>query len=166
MQGYNENNRPLWAPWRIKYILSEKTDPCFLCNKKLASDDDDEYMIVFRADYSFVMLNAFPYNPGHLMICPYEHLGDITELGQETLIEMMELCIKSKEKLVSAMNPNGFNIGFNLGPAAGAGLDEHVHMHIVPRWIGDTNFMPVLGKNRVVPQALRDTANLLRKHFG
>jgi ATP adenylyltransferase len=165
MENTNEKNRPLWAPWRIDYILSEKTGECFLCDRQQSSGKKDEFMIIFRGDYSFVMLNAYPYNSGHLMVCPYEHVGDISVIAKKKLNEMMELCVKSKEVLADVMNPGGFNIGFNLGLPAGAGLEEHIHMHIVPRWIGDTNFMPVLGNTRVVPQALQETADLLRIHF-
>ena len=165
MKNSNEKSRPLWAPWRIEYILSEKTDECFLCSRKQPADSKDEFMVVYRGNYSFIMLNAYPYNSGHLMVCPYDHVGDISAVNKKTLNEMMELCIKSKEVLVEVMNPNGFNIGFNLGLPAGAGLEEHIHMHIVPRWIGDTNFMPVLGNTRVVPQALKETADILKKHY-
>ena len=165
MKNNAEKNRPLWAPWRIEYILSEKSGECFLCNREKTSDKKDEFMVIFRAKYSFVTLNAFPYNSGHLMICPYNHLKDITDLKTEALNEMMELCVKSKKVLTKVMNPDGFNIGFNIGLAAGAGLEDHVHMHIVPRWVGDTNFMPVLSNTRVVPQTLKETAELLRKAF-
>ncbi len=99
------------------------------------------------------------------MVCPYEHIKDITELDTETLNEMMELTVKSKKVLTKVMNPEGFNIGFNIGLPAGAGLEDHVHMHIVPRWIGDTNFMPVIGNTRVVPQTLKKTATILKKTF-
>ena len=146
MKQNNEKNRPLWAPWRIEYILSEKTKECFLCDRKEVSGKEDEHMVIFRGENSFVMLNAYPYNSGHLMVCPYEHIGDIAAIKKEVLNEMMDLCVRAKETLSSIMNPNGFNIGFNLGIAAGAGLEEHIHMHIVPRWVGDTNFMPVLVK--------------------
>ena len=165
MKETSKKNRPLWAPWRIEYILSEKSGECFLCDRKQPSENEDEFMVVFRAEYSFVILNAYPYISGHLMVCPYEHVGDISLLDKKTLNEMMELCVKSKEILADVMNPDGFNIGFNLGASGGAGLEEHLHMHIVPRWIGDTNFMSVLGNTKVVPQALRETADLLRKHY-
>jgi len=155
----------LWAPWRIEYILSEKKEECFLCNKERNNNKKDEFMVIFRAKYSFAILNAYPYISGHMMVCPYEHIGDISSLDKKVLNEMMDLCIKSKEALVCTMNPDGFNIGFNLGVAAGAGLEEHVHMHIVPRWIGDANFMSVLGDTRVIPQSLQETADLLRKHY-
>ncbi len=164
MKQDNDTGRPLWAPWRIEYILSEKTGECFLCDRK-STDKNDEYMIIYRGKNSFVMLNAYPYNSGHLMVCPYEHIGDIAAVRKEVLNEMMDLCVRAKETLLKLMNPGGFNIGFNLGVAAGAGLEEHIHMHIVPRWVGDTNFMPVLGKTRVVPQALKETAEILRKNF-
>ena len=165
MSSNCNDNRPLWAPWRIDYILSNKTKECFLCNKKIKSSDENEFMVIKRGKYSFVTLNAYPYNAGHLMVCPYDHVGNISNITKETLNEMMELCIESKEALDRVMHPQGFNIGFNLGIAAGAGLEEHIHLHIVPRWNGDTNFMPVLGNTRVVPQALRDSAEMIRKSF-
>ena len=110
----------------------------------------------------FVILNRYPYNSGHLMVVPYRHIGDIAELTAEERIELMDLTIKAKEVLKKVMNPEGFNIGFNLGLPAGAGVADHIHQHIVPRWNGDTNFMPVLGNTRVVPEALDATAELLR----
>ncbi|MCF7790934.1 MAG: HIT domain-containing protein [Victivallales bacterium] len=157
--------KPLWAPWRIEYILSPKNGECFLCNREKDNDKPDDFMVIARGKKVFVILNAYPYNSGHLMITPYEHIGDISSLSKETLHEMMEVCTAAKNTLNNTMNPDGFNIGFNLGTAAGAGLKEHIHMHIVPRWIGDTNFMPVIDNTRVIPQALRDTADILRKKF-
>ncbi len=165
MKKADEKNRPLWAPWRIEYILSDKTGECFLCDRKQPSERKDEFMVVFRAEHSFVMLNAYPYISGHMMVCPYKHVGDISAIDKKVLSEMMKLCVKSKEVLAAVMKPDGFNIGFNLGVSAGAGLEEHLHMHIVPRWIGDSNFMAVLGDTRVVPQALKETAGILKKHF-
>jgi ATP adenylyltransferase len=160
-------NRPLWAPWRIEYILSSKENKCFLCNRKASSmERDDNFMVIARGKTVFAMLNAFPYNSGHLMIAPYEHIGDISKLPKKTLHEMIEVCTAAKNTLKKTMSPEGFNIGFNLGLPAGAGLEDHIHMHVVPRWIGDTNFMPVLSNNtRVIPQALKDTAKILKESF-
>jgi ATP adenylyltransferase len=160
------NNRPLWAPWRIDYILGAKEGKCFLCNREIPSPEEvDDFMVIARGKNVFAILNAFPYNSGHLMVVPYKHIGDISELPKETLHEMIEVCTAAKNTLKKTMNPEGFNIGFNLGLPAGAGLEDHVHMHIVPRWIGDTNFMPVLDNTRVIPQSLKDTANILRDTF-
>ncbi len=155
----------LWAPWRIEYVTAPKAKGCFLCERRKPSKVSDERMIIARGRSVFVMLNAFPYNSGHLMISPYRHLGDISLLDKRTLAELMEFTIKAKETLAKVMRPHGFNIGFNLGTAAGAGLEEHVHLHIVPRWNGDTNFMAVLADVRVVPQALKDTAELIKNEW-
>ncbi len=159
-------NRPLWAPWRIDYILSPKDDECFLCDRqKISPEKSDDFMVIARGKNVFVMLNAYPYNSGHLMVVPYRHIGDISDLPKFVLHEMIEVCTASKNTLKKALNPEGFNIGFNLGLPAGAGLEDHIHMHVVPRWIGDTNFMPVLDNTRVMPQSLKDTANILRDSF-
>ncbi len=143
----------LWAPWRLEYIAGERPDGCIFCDKPLEKDDRANY-ILRRGVHSFVLLNAFPYNNGHLMIAPYAHLSDLDELPLETLVEMMKLCQNALRALRLAMGPDGFNVGFNLGAAAGAGIKDHLHLHVVPRWAGDTNFMPVLADVRVVPQSL------------
>jgi ATP adenylyltransferase len=143
----------LWAPWRLEYIAGERPDGCIFCDKPLEKDDRANY-ILRRGVHSFVLLNAFPYNNGHLMIAPYAHLSDLDELPLETLVEMMKLCQDALRALRLAMGPDGFNVGFNLGAAAGAGIKDHLHLHVVPRWAGDTNFMPVLADVRVVPQSL------------
>ena len=161
----NNEGRPLWAPWRIEYILGPKDGECFLCNRQEPSDNKDDFMVIARGRNAFIMLNAFPYNSGHLLIAPYKHIGDIAEVPKEILHEMMDLCTEAKELLKKVMNPDGFNIGFNLGKAAGAGLEEHLHMHVVPRWVGDTNFMPILDNTHVMPQSLKDTANILKENF-
>lgn len=155
--------RPLWAPWRIEFIRSEKDGECFLCgNESPKHDKIEEALIVHRDKECFVILNRFPYNSGHLMVAPFEHIGDLAVLSTESRSEIMELCVKSQMVLNRVMAPQGFNIGFNLGTAAGAGVADHLHMHIVPRWIGDNNFMAVLGDNRVVPESLEVTADLIR----
>jgi len=162
----NETERKnLWAPWRIEYILGPKDGACFLCGRERDSGAKDDFMVVGRGESVFVMLNAFPYNAGHLLVAPYAHVDDIAKLPPDTLNELMGFTVKAKQLLAGLMRPDGFNIGFNLGAAAGAGLESHVHEHIVPRWVGDTNFMPVLDDTRVVPQALRDTAALLRSRW-
>ena len=156
----------LWAPWRIEYILSSKDQGCFLCDRKEKNSNkkDDEY-VIYRSRNAFVMLNAYPYNSGHLLIAPYEHTGDIAMLPKETLYEISDLMVLSKRVLARVMNPAGYNVGYNFGSAAGAGCEEHLHLHIVPIWIGDVNFMPVIGDVKVMPQSLRDTAKILASAF-
>lgn len=157
--------RPLWAPWRIEFIRGVKADRCFLCNNEVPHDSREELLIVGRGTTAFVMLNRFPYNSGHLLVAPYRHVGKLGELTREERSELMELATHAEEILTDLMRPEAFNVGFNLGKAAGAGLAEHLHMHIVPRWNGDTNFMPVLADTRCVPEALESTAELIRKHW-
>ncbi len=157
-------DRPLWAPWRIEFIRGEKEKRCFMCDlEQPGTFPQEEALIVYRGKTAFVILNRYPYNSGHLLVAPYRHLGDISELTAEERVEIMDLCIKGKEVLEKLMKPSGYNVGFNLGAAAGAGVADHIHLHIVPRWNGDTNFMPVIGDTRVVPEALEDTAELIRK---
>ena len=149
--------RQIWAPWRMAYIRrDEKTSACVLC-RSWASDDDAESYILYRGERAYIMLNLYPYNNGHLMVVPYEHVASLEDLETETLTELMVLVNRSLAALREAMAPHGFNIGVNLGRAAGAGIREHVHIHIVPRWEGDTNFMPLLGQTRVIPEMLEDT---------
>lgn len=160
------NDRPLWAPWRIEFIRGEKDKRCFLCGKQRVNPEwPEESLVVFRGRTAFVILNRYPYNSGHLMIAPYSHTGDISELTVEERHEIMDLCVKAKEVLQKVMRPDAFNVGFNLGVAAGAGIADHLHMHIVPRWIGDTNFMPVISDTRCVPEALDETARIIRENW-
>jgi len=160
------HDRPLWAPWRINFIRSEKDTGCFLCdNNSDNSKSDEEELIVFRGETCFIILNRYPYNSGHLLIAPYRHIGDIVELDPAELHEIMDLTVLAKKVLVQTMQPDAFNAGLNLGIAAGAGIADHVHMHIVPRWNGDTNFMSIIDDVRVVPEALTVTAELLRPAF-
>lgn len=154
----------LWAPWRIGYVIGEKPTECVFCSQP-ATHDDEQELILNRGELSFVLLNRFPYNNGHLLVAPFEHVGDLSGLTQAQLVEMMGLAKVWIEVLRRAMYPEGFNVGFNIGRVAGAGIEEHVHLHIVPRWSGDTNFMPVLGDTRVVPQSLRDCYEVLRAEF-
>ena len=155
------HERPLWAPWRIEYITSEKDGPCFFCEK--AEGGDVPNHVIARGRTAFVLLNTFPYNSGHVLIAPYRHVADLNDLTPDELTELMVLAVRAKEVMTTVMQPQGFNFGFNIGAAAGAGVADHVHGHMVPRWVGDTNFMPVLGDTRVVPQALDETAALLRE---
>jgi ATP adenylyltransferase len=146
----------LWAPWRLEYIKGPKEDECIFCTKPEAGDDRATY-IVRRGEHCFAILNAFPYNNGHLMISPYEHVSSIEELGAETLLELMTMSQAALTTLREVYGPEGFNLGINQGKVAGAGMEHHVHLHIVPRWGADTNFMPVIGDTRVLPQSLDDS---------
>jgi ATP adenylyltransferase len=154
----------LWAPWRIRYILGERETGCFFCRKSQEADDAKNHVLI-RDRTCFALLNAFPYNAGHIMIAPYKHTGEIDDLGEQELADLMTLVVRCKKLLARAMKPQGFNIGLNLGKAAGAGVDDHVHWHIVPRWTGDTNFMPVTADTRVVPQALDELFAELKRHL-
>ena len=153
----------LWAPWRIRYILGEKETGCFFCHKSQEAADEKNLVLV-RDRTCFALLNTYPYNPGHLMIAPYKHTGELDDLGEQELAEFMSLTRRCKQILTRAVRPDGFNIGLNLGKPAGAGVLDHVHMHVVPRWNGDTNYMPVLGDTRVIPQALDELYATLLKH--
>ncbi len=146
----------LWAPWRLEYIKGPKPDECIFCTKPEAGDDRGSY-IVRRGEHCFVMLNAFPYNNGHLMVAPYRHVPSIEELDGDALLELMTLSQQGVAALREAYGPEGFNLGINQGKVAGAGMEHHVHLHIVPRWGADTNFMPVIGDTRVLPQSLEDS---------
>lgn len=134
----------------------DKVPGCVLCNKGTGKNDPADY-VLYRGERAYVILNLYPYNNGHLMVVPYEHVSSLEDLDSETLTELMLLVKRSLATLRKAMAPHGFNVGVNLGQAAGAGIHEHVHIHIVPRWEGDTNFMPVLGETRVIPQMLEET---------
>ena len=145
--------KKLWAPWRIEYILAEKTKGCIFCSIS-DKDTDRNNLILYRGETCFVIMNYYPYNNGHLMVVPYRHTSDLTLLSREEQMEMMFLIQQSTTILSQALNAEGFNIGMNLGKTAGAGIDEHIHAHIVPRWNGDTNFMPVTGHTKVISQGL------------
>jgi ATP adenylyltransferase len=146
----------LWAPWRLEYIKGPSPDECIFCAKSRMGDDRAAH-IVRRGEHCFAMLNAYPYNNGHLMVSPYRHVPSIEELDDAELLELMTLTRQSLAALRDAYGPEGFNLGINQGKVAGAGFDDHVHQHIVPRWGADTNFMPVIGDTRVLPQALDDS---------
>jgi ATP adenylyltransferase len=154
--------RPLWAPWRIEYIRGDKSDGCFICDLAHGEEPEVGEMVVARGEASFVIMNAYPYNSGHVLIAPYSHVPDLAEVPETTVAEIMRLTMHAKKVMARLLTPDGFNFGFNFGAAAGAGLAEHVHGHLVPRWYGDTNFMPVIGDVRVMPEALAATARLLR----
>lgn len=156
----------LWAPWRMAYIdpSGAKEQGCIFCVKP-EEDRDEENLILNRGARCFVLMNLFPYNNGHLMIAPYAHVPDIERLDAETLTEMMLTAQKSLAALRAAMRPDGFNMGINQGTVAGAGIADHVHFHVVPRWNGDTNFMPVLADTKVMPDYLQNTYRQLKPHF-
>jgi ATP adenylyltransferase len=161
-------NHRIWAPWRLPYVkdaAKDKDEECIFCTKP-AADDDVANFIVHRGERCFVILNTFPYTNGHLMVAPYEHTSALQDLDAETIAEMMGLSQQAMRRLEEAYSPNGYNVGFNQGRIAGAGFEGHIHMHIVPRWGGDTNFMPVLADTRVMPQALDQTYEALRGGFG
>jgi len=154
----------IWAPWRIQYILEEKPGGCILCDKPKEDKDVQNY-ILYRGGKNFIMMNSYPYNPGHLLVAPHRHTANLEELTEEERNEHFELISRSIRILREAFQPGGFNIGANIGKVAGAGIDDHFHSHIVPRWQGDTNFIPVLSDIRVVPQALADTYKTLEGKF-
>ena len=156
----------LWAPWRMDYILDSKEPAkgCIFCDLPDQQNDKKNY-IIHRSDLSFVMLNKFPYNNGHIMVIPYKHEADYTALDQEIIADAQQLIQKSLIALKNSMDPHGFNIGLNLGRTAGAGIDAHLHYHIVPRWEGDSNFVSVIGQTRVIPEDLETTYEKLAPHF-
>jgi ATP adenylyltransferase len=154
----------IWAPWRLAYVKDASKDAeqeCIFCAKP-ASDDDEANLIVHRGERCFVILNLFPYTNGHLMIAPYEHLATLGELDPDTVAEMMRLTQRAMAVLEDRYEPHGYNVGFNQGRVAGAGVEHHIHMHVVPRWGGDTNFMPVLADTRVMPQTLSESYATLK----
>lgn len=150
----------LWAPWRMDYVAGEKPDGCVLCQAAQAQDDAEAH-VIYQGQYNYVILNRFPYNSGHLMVVPYEHIGAFTDLSPEQLAEMMDIAQGAVEAFQECLHPDGVNLGINLGRAAGAGINDHLHLHIVPRWAGDTNFMTVLADTRVVPQSLGESCRTL-----
>lgn len=152
----------LWAPWRIDYILGERENGCVFC-RKFAESSDAENFVVYRGERAGIIMNIHPYTNGHIMIIPYRHAGELDDLEDEELAEMMFLTRKGVQMLRRAMQPHGFNIGLNIGAAAGAGIGDHLHIHVVPRWQNDTNFMPVLADVRVIPESLNDTYKRLRE---
>lgn len=155
----------LWAPWRINYIsVAHKSKKCIFC-KALKTEDDRKMLLLHRGKKAFVMLNLYPYNNGHLMITPNRHVGDIGELSGKEKSALFDLVQKSVAVLKGTLKPEGFNIGMNLGAVAGAGVKDHLHIHVVPRWKGDTNFMPVVADTKLISQSLDEAYKLLRKAF-
>ena len=154
----------LWAPWRMDYISTTDKEQNIFVNKAQSENDRDN-LVLYRAKNNFIIMNLYPYNNGHLMIVPYDKHDDMTNLDIDTLHEIMELSKESMRILKLKLKSEGFNFGLNMGKAAGAGIDDHLHFHIVPRWSGDANFMPVIGHTKVIMQSLFDTYDLLKTEF-
>jgi len=159
--------KKLWAPWRMQYVQkidNPGDEGCIFCEKPKQLEDKQN-LILHRGRKNFIILNLYPYNNGHLMVVPYEHTDNCGTLDDETAQELWQLVNTSKHALEQAFHPEGFNIGMNVGRIAGAGIYQHIHMHIVPRWNGDTNFMPVVADTKVISQALSDTYDALKPYF-
>ncbi|MDF0590321.1 HIT domain-containing protein [Methanotrichaceae archaeon Mx] len=154
--GGGEPVRTLWAPWRMDYILSDKRGGCIFCEKE-GEDRDRENLILFRGRHHFIIMNAYPYNNGHMMVVPRRHTSTLEGWSPEERAEFLELTDIAVDILKRTMRPDGFNIGINMGEVAGAGIADHIHLHVVPRWSGDCNFMPVLADTRVVPEHIQAT---------
>ena len=147
----------LWTPWRMQYIASDKSARgCIFCDLP-AEDNDRENLIVARSSRAFIILNAYPYTSGHVVVVPYEHVPDLEQLDEETLLDIALMMNRATAALRRMAKPDGFNLGANIGKAGGAGLADHVHLHVVPRWVGDSNFMPAIADTRLLPQTLLNT---------
>lgn len=155
----------LWAPWRMQYIGGEQRPGCLICRVIENPSDEDADLVVWRPDQAIVMLNKFPYNPGHLMVAPHAHKPSLEDLDDPETAALMSALRTTLTVLRTTLQPEGFNVGANIGRPAGAGIPDHVHLHVVPRWNGDTNFMPVLDDVKVVAEALTQTAAKLRQSF-
>ncbi len=153
----------LWAPWRMDYILERKKRGCFLC-KKLKEKKNKKNLILYQGGYAFVVMNKYPYTNGHLMVVPKRHCLHLEQLEEEELKELFALMKTSTQVLKANLHPDGFNIGMNIGKVGGAG-EDHLHLHIVPRWAGDTNFMPVIGETKIIPEYLENTYQKLHSTF-
>ncbi len=156
--------KKLWAPWRARYILGPKEKGCLLCRISGENKDEENY-VLWRGELGYIMLNLYPYNAGHLMIVPYRHEKNLENLDDRESGEVMRLAQMSIRALKGSLRPQGFNLGMNLGSIAGAGIEEHIHLHVVPRWRGDTNFMPVSASTKVISQALEETYRDLKDAF-
>jgi ATP adenylyltransferase len=159
MQGL-PMTKPLWAPWRLEYIQqADEQEGCFFC--RAADGPDEDGLVVHRGEQAFVVLNKYPYASGHLMVAPFRHVGDFGELENDEALEIHRLAAQGLGALAAAYEPQGYNLGWNLGRIAGAGIVDHIHLHVVPRWAGDTNFMPVLADAKVLPEHLVDSRRKL-----
>ena len=154
----------LWAPWRLEYIQSPDVEDCIFCVGENSAEDQAR-LVVARGVYSFVLMNRYPYSNGHLMVSPYRHLPDFMKLEEDEVLEIHRMLILSQRALREVCAAQGFNVGWNIGQVAGAGIVDHIHMHIVPRWAGDSNFMPILADTRVIPQHIEKTHRLLAEAF-
>lgn len=155
----------LWTPWRYSYVSKNEPSPeCIFCDKAASTDDENDF-VIHRATHSFVLLNIYPYNNGHVMIAPFEHRPTLEGLAEETAVEMMLLARITEKHLRRIYRPQGINIGMNIGECAGAGVAGHIHMHILPRWLGDVSFMTTVGETRIIPEDLRATWQKLSAAF-
>jgi ATP adenylyltransferase len=154
----------LWAPWRMGYILSDKTQGCIFCELP-KQDRDRENLILYRSLHNFVIMNRFPYNNGHIMVVPYLHVSSLEGLSDEALLDFMKVTQHAQGSIKKAFMPEGFNMGINVGKIAGAGMEEHIHLHMVPRWAGDTSFMTVFDEVRVIPEHILSTYDKLFAAF-
>ncbi len=154
----------IWAPWRKEFILSKKEENCFFC-EAIKDNQDRKNLVLYRGKECFCILNKYPYNNGHLMIVPKMHKDDLSKLNDSEMLELLTLSRDVKNILAKKLKPEGFNLGINFGKVAGAGVEDHIHLHIVPRWTGDTNFMPVIAETKVIPQSLDDLYLELKDYF-
>lgn len=155
----------LWTPWRYQYVSKPGPNQvCIFC-EALKRNQDAETLIVFRGRHNFVLLNRYPYTTGHVMIAPYDHVAGLDEAAPETLAEIMQLCVRVQRALAAEYQPEGYNLGMNLGKIAGAGVAGHLHLHLLPRWAGDTSFMTTVGETRIEPEDLSTTYAKLKRHF-
>lgn len=157
-------NDILYSPWRLQYIISEKENQCIFCVKP-NSKDDAKHLILYRTELSFVIMNLYPYNNGHLMVVPYRHVARLSDLEMDEVNDLFQLVQTTEGILTRVYHSDGFNIGLNLGKAAGAGIDEHLHVHIVPRWNGDCNFMHSINGTRVIPEAFEQAYAKIKEEF-
>lgn len=160
----------LWSPWRNHYVTSDQAQQppgCIFCSFAVppAPEFDDEHYILFRGQYNFLLLNLYPYTTAHLLIVPFAHVAELADVVKPVTDEMMDLAKAAQRAIDLEYKPDGYNLGMNLGSAAGAGIAAHLHLHLLPRWSGDANFMTTVGETRVLPEALSDTYQKLKKHF-
>lgn len=155
----------LWTPWRYQYVRQAGPDNiCIFC-EALRRNQDAETLILFRGRHNFILLNRYPYTTGHAMVAPYDHIGELDQVAPETLSEMIQLCQRLQRALAAEYEPDGYNLGMNLGRIAGAGVAGHLHMHMLPRWAGDTSFMTTVGETRIEPEELQVTYKKLKHYF-